>query len=93
MLFTVSTDRMADRHSRVRMGMIPMSRGDPKILHGHGGQVGDDQGEDQLRGLQLPDLPLPHEADARMMRKYRMMVRMTAVITGDFPPFLHGSFP
>ena len=34
MLFTVSTDRMAERHRRVRMGVIPMSRGMPKSCMG-----------------------------------------------------------
>ena len=37
---------------------------DAVILHGHGGQVGNDQGEHQLRGLQFSHLALSHQPDS-----------------------------
>ena len=45
-------------------GDDPHEQGDAEVLHGHGSQVRNEQGEHQLRGLQLADLPLSHEADA-----------------------------
>ena len=36
-----------------------------KVLHGYGGQVGDQQRQHQLDGLQFADLPLAAEAQAR----------------------------
>ena len=35
-----------------------------EVLHGYSGQVCDDEGEHQLRGLQLSHLTLSHEADS-----------------------------
>ncbi len=44
--------------------MTPARRG-TEILHGHGGQVSDDEVQHQLRGLQLSHLTLAHKTDAR----------------------------
>ena len=35
------------------------------LLDGQGGDVGDEDGHHQLRGLQFPQLPLAHEADPK----------------------------
>lgn len=50
--------------NRAKMGRMPVSRGMPVILHRDGSQVGDDEGQDQLGGLQLPNLALAHQADS-----------------------------
>ena len=45
-------------------GDQPPEQGDAVVLHGDGGQVGDDKGEHQLGGLQLADLMLAQQPDA-----------------------------
>ena len=42
----------------------PVDQRDAKILHGHGCQVGNDQCQHQLAGLQLTDLPFAHQPQA-----------------------------
>ena len=46
-------------------GDDPGEQRDAEVLHGDGGQIGDDEVQHQLRRLQLTDLSLAHEADAR----------------------------
>ena len=45
-------------------GDQPRQQRDAVVLHGDGGQVGDDEGEHQLGGLQLADLVLAQKPDA-----------------------------
>ena len=45
-------------------GDEPRQQGDAVVLHGDGGQIGDDEGEHQLGGLQLPNLVLTQQAYA-----------------------------
>ena len=46
-------------------GHYPGEQWDAVVLHGHRGQVGNDEGQHQLGGLQLSHLPLAHQSHPR----------------------------
>ena len=48
-----------------RNGNDPGQQGNAVVLHGDAGQVGDDEGQGQLAGFQLPQLPLAQQTNAR----------------------------
>ena len=82
MLFTVSTERMVDRHSRVRMGMIPMSRGMPKSCMGTAARSAMSRESTSSEGSSWPICRFPMRRMPTIISRYRMTVRMTAVIIG-----------
>ena len=41
----------------------PGEQGNALVLHGDGGQIGDEHGHDKFRRLHLPELAFAHEAD------------------------------
>ena len=40
----------------------PVQKRDGGVSHGNAGELGDQEGDDQLKGLHLADLPLSHQA-------------------------------
>ena len=85
MLFTVNTDRMADRHRRVKMGITPIISGVPKSCMGTAARSAMIRDRTSSDGSNSPICRLPMRRMPTMIKRYRMMVRMTAVITGLSP--------
>ncbi len=55
--------RMSSSPRMTRIGTRPDSRGNGTVLHGNGGQIGQQHGHNEFRRLHLADLPLAHQAD------------------------------
>ena len=57
-----------EAHER-QNGQKPREHGAVRFLNGEGGDIGNEDGDDQLRGLKLPDLAFAHQPDAEHHHK------------------------
>ena len=87
MLFTVSTDRIADKHNKVKIGIIPIIKGIPKSCIGTAARSAIIRESTSSEGSNSPICRFPMRRIPRIINRYKIIVRTTAVIMPS-PPLI-----